>query len=277
MQRRTLLAFAVLVLTVCVLAARQPAAHAMDEPVAPMQTSAAVYLPVVGNPPSPTPVPTATATPEPTATPTPTLAPTPLPAGVYGVSQYGYLEGTYYHVFAELINGNSNTVCFVKVVARFYDTYGTFLATDEGYTMMSDLAPQQKAPVHIMLSNAPSTIAYYSLDVTWRDSCNLLEYRDVTILNQNVRDDYGAEVFGEVRNDNPQTIQSIKVVVTFYDGSGQIRYADFGYLSGNTSLAPGQIGVYSIHTFEDALIYYPYTVRAQGYFVDTVQEQGRAR
>jgi hypothetical protein len=230
-----------------------------------MQTGAAVYLPAIDNPPTPTP------TLVPTATPAPTLAPTPLPDGVYGLSQYGYMAGTYYNVFAELINGRSSTVCSVKVVAKFYDASGTFLATDYGYAMMGDLAPQQRSPVHIMLSHAPSTIAQYILDVSWRDSCDFMHYRDVTILNQNLREDYGAEVFGEARNDNPQALTSVKAVVTFYDGSGQIHYADSGYLSGGSTLLPGQAGVYSIHTFQEDLSNYPYTVRAQGYFFDSSQ------
>lgn len=68
-------------------------------------------------------------------------------------------------------------------------------------------------------------------------------------------------MFREVRNDNQQSLKSVGVVVTFYDSSGGIKYADSGSLSGNTDLAPGQTVVYSISTFKEDLMPWPYVVQ----------------
>lgn len=247
-------------------------------PLSPQETPFGVYLPSVANEPTPTftptptSIPTATATPTRTPSPTPlptataTVAPTPLPDGVYTLSSRGYMSGSSYIVFAELINGRDSTVCFTKVVGKFYDAYGSLVATGDSYAMFDNLASQQKSPVELIVTNAPSGITGYTLDISWQNSCSIFKYRNVTILSQSIRDDYGAEVFGEVRNDNPQTLKSVEVVVTFYDGAGGIRYADLGYLSGSTELASGQTGVYSISTFQKDLMPYPYVVQSQGYF-----------
>lgn len=248
-------------------------------PLSPQETPFGVYLPSVANEPTPTftptPTSTPTATPTPTRTPSPTPIPTatatvtpiPLPDAVYTLSKRGYMDGSSYVVFAELINGRSSTVCFTKVVGKFYDAYGALVATEDSYAMFDNLVPQQKTPVELIVTNAPNNITGYTLDISWQNSCSVFKYRNVTVLSQNIRDDYGAEVFGEVRNDNPQTLKSVEVVVTFYDGGGGIQYADFGYLSGSTELAPGQTGVYSISTFRKDLMPWPYLVQSQGYFV----------
>lgn len=235
--------------------------------LSPQETPFGVYLPAVVNQPTltytPTPIPTSTPVPTFTATPTPT----PPPDGVYPLSHRGYMEGSSYIVFAELLNGRGSTVCFTKVVGKFYDYYGNLVATENSYAMFDTLAPQQKTPVELVVSNAPNNIAGYTLDVSWQNSCNYLQHRSVTVLSQNIRENYGAEVFGEVRNDNPQTLKSVEAVVTFYDGGGGIWYADYGYLSGSTELAPGQTGVYSISTLEKGLMSTSYVVQSQGYFV----------
>jgi hypothetical protein len=242
------LSVALLVLT---LAARGPAAHALDDPLVPAPTTA-VYLPSIANPPTPTPA--------------PTPVPAPLADGVYALSQSGYADSPNYHVFLELRNDRSATICFVRITASFYDAAGALLATKTGYTMFTHLAPGQVSPVHVFLSPAPANIASYTLAVVWQNACSSFQYRDVTVLSHNLRDDLGAEIYGEVRNDTPQTLKSVKAVVTFYDPGGRIRFADFGYLSGGTVLAPGQTGAYTVHTYEPALNALPYTVRAQGYF-----------
>lgn len=235
--------------------------------LSPQETPFGVYLPAVANLPTPTHTPTPTPTPTAVPTFTATPTPTPLPDGVYALSSRGYMDGSTYIVFAELINGRGSTACFTKVVGKFYDTYGNLVATEDSYAMFDTLAPQQKTPVELMVSNAPSNIASFTLDISWQNSCNYLQHRSATVLSQNIRENYGAEVFGEVRNDNPQTLKSVQAVVTFYDGSGGIWYADYGYLSGSTELAPGQTGVYSINTLEKGLMSSPYVVQSQGYFV----------
>ncbi len=250
------------------------AAFAANLPPLPEQaTPYGVYLPAVANPPTATPLPTATPTPSPSPTstqpPTATPEPTevPLPDAVFLLSDRGYRERTSYYVFAEVKNGRGSEVCSVNLVGKFYDGNGTLVATGEGYGMVDALAPQQRSPVRIIISNAPATIASYTLEIAWSNQC-YLHYRNVTVLSQNLRDNYGAEVFGEVRNDNGETLKSVQTVVTFYSVDGRIRYADYSYVSGSSELVSGQTGVYSIRTFEDDLAIFPYTVQAQGYFVN---------
>lgn len=68
--------------------------------------------------------------------PTATAMPTSLPDAVYTLSHRGYMDGSSYIVFAELINGRSSRVCSINVVGKFYDDYGTLVATEDSYAML---------------------------------------------------------------------------------------------------------------------------------------------
>jgi hypothetical protein len=175
------------------------------------------------------------------------------------------MASTSYYVYAELLNTRVKKVCSVEVVGKFYDAAGALVAIGEGSAMLHTLAPQQRAPVRIVVNNAPQSITSYTLEVSWPSGCYWY-YEPVTVISSNIRNNSGAEVFGEVRNDSDVTVRNGVAVVTFYGPDGNIWSAYTGHIAGSGGLAPGQIGVYQIFTYNynDDLFTMPHIVQAQG-------------
>jgi hypothetical protein len=103
----------------------------------------------------------------------------------------------------------------------------------------------------------------YELTLAFQTS-SVLNYQPISVLSQQIRDNFGVEVFGEIRNDQPKEMRSVEVVVTFYDASGAVVDTDFGFPS-STTLAPGATSIYQISTFDENLTFASHVVQAQGY------------
>jgi hypothetical protein len=167
------------------------------------------------------------------------------------------------YVVGEVWNGTAAAVYYVNIEARFYDANDQLVAVEDTYTSLTMTSPGQANPFKLLLFNAPTTIARYELALTYQ-SDGILDYRAITVLSQQTRDNNGVEVFGEIRNDAESTVRPPQVVVTFYDEIGHVLNTDTTFTS--SDLATGQTAVYSIKTFEDI----PYTslsVQAQSYLV----------
>lgn len=214
-----------------------------------------------------TPVPpTATKTPVPptaTKTPVPPTS-TPFVGGVSIKSHRGISVSDSLYVVGEVQNTTDNSVYFAQIQAKFYDNAHQLVAVEDGYTYLTRTGPGQLNPFKVILSNAPTTIATYELSLTSRNSTSL-DYRSITVLSQQTRNNFGTEVFGEVRNDAEDVVRSPQVVVTFYDANGSVLDTDYSYASGG-DLAKGQTDIYSISTFSDDP-FSSYTVQAESYLV----------
>lgn len=215
------------------------------------------------------PTPTATATSEPTATATGEPAPSPTatatttpPAAVTVRSHRNYSEGSFLYVVGEVLNGTGQSVYFAKIEARFYNAADQLVATESAFTSLTETEPSQRNPFKLLLSNPPADIARYELGVTWLDD-GVLDYRPITVLSHQTRDNFGVEVFGEVRNDQPGEMRSARVAVAFYDAAGEVVDTDYGFPS-STTLAPGATSVYSVKTFSD-IAFVSMAVQAEGY------------
>jgi len=166
-------------------------------------------------------------------------------------------------VVGEVINETPDTVYSVKVIARFYDAANQLIATDDTFTFFSAVFPNQRSPFRVLLFDPPSDIARYELTLDVSDT-SFLEYRNVEVLSQSTRDtSIGVEVFGEVRNNRSQTMNSVEVVVTFYDADLNVIDVDNGFPS-VTTLDPGETSVYSLSTLTENT-FSSYVVQAQGY------------
>lgn len=247
-----------------------------------------LYLPYVTKPEEqPTPTPTSIATPTVTtgatqtssatttsvqtqvATATPTNSPTqgptattPVERSVRVVSSRSYVSSSTRYVVGEVINNLESPVYSVKLDARFYDANNQLVATEDGFVYLDETRPGQRNPFKLLLSNAPASIVRYDLQITYNTS-GFLDYEPITVLSQQVRDNSGVEVFGEVRNDQVREQRSVEVAVTFYDAAGNVVDTDFGFPS-NTSLAPGTTSPYQVRMF-DSFTYDRFVVQAEGY------------
>ncbi|MCU0491036.1 MAG: FxLYD domain-containing protein [Chloroflexaceae bacterium] len=195
--------------------------------------------------------------------PSPTVAPTPAPSTVFVRSQRDFFVGNSLYIVGEVVNGTSSPVYFVKITARFFNASNQLIAVEDTFAYLTKTEPNQRNPFKMILSNAPRDISRTELTLEWL-STSILEYQAVTVLNQATRDNFGVEVFGEVRNDQSFQFSNVEVVVTFYDAGGGVIDTDFGFAS-STILAPGATSIYSIKTFERELNFASYVVQAQGY------------
>lgn len=211
--------------------------------------------------PTDTSTPTATATRTATATATPTRTPLPEPEVVVeNDTTYTSLSARY--VVGEIHNIGANDAYNARVTARFFDGTGAFVALQEGYGMLTRIAPGQRVPFFVLLLNAPQGITRYTLTVSAQPS-TVLDYRPITVVNQQVRDNSGPEVFGDIRNDQQVRVNNIKIVVTFYNTVGAVVHVGEGYLL--EGLAAGAMGGYRITTFRSGLSFARYRVQAEGY------------
>ena len=174
-----------------------------------------------------------------------------------------YLSYSILYVVGEVVNDTSVPVYSVKVEGVFYDSAGGVVASRFTYSYLDRTAPSQRNPFKLSVYTGAETIDTFELALSWRES-SILDYDDVTVLSQDVRDYYGVEVYGEVRNDHEREMRGVEVAVTFYDAAGEVVDVDRAYAS-TTTLAPGATSQYSVKTFDEDLTFDSLGVRAEGY------------
>lgn len=241
------------------------------------QSGAMVYLPLAAAPGSPftptfvatappTETPTATIipptkTPTPTATPPATVVPTPLTPHVTIKSNRFFTKSSLVYVAGEVANTGLAPAYLVKIQAKFFDANSQLLAVTDGYTALEMTSPGAVNPFKLILTNPPAEIAQYQLNLSYQVD-GLFAYRPITVVSQQVRDNFGVEVFGELRNDAERTVRSPKIAVTFYDMNHNVVDVYSGVNSGD--LAKAESVVYSLQTFSQ-IEYNTYEVQAQSY------------
>lgn len=150
----------------------------------------------------------------------------------------------------------------MKVAAKYFDTNNQLVAVADTYTYLDQTDPGATNPFRVVLSNPPAAIARYELTVRW-STASYLDYCPATVLSQGTRDNYGVEVYGEVRNDYAREMRSVKVAVTFYDAAGNVVEAERAYASVST-LPPGASSIYKVSTSRN-FSFATYRVQVQGY------------
>ena len=74
------------------------------------------------------------------------------------------------HIVGEVLNQAPVTAKFVKIIATFYNANGQVIGTDFTYADPSDLAPGQRAPFDILVSEGSVPMyqmSSYGLTVDW--------------------------------------------------------------------------------------------------------------
>jgi hypothetical protein len=203
------------------------------------------------------PTPPATPGPTPTAGPPPT--PTPLPATVFVRNDRSYRDG--FVVVGEVVNGSPGAVYNVKVIATFHDAASKLIGAQETLAFLPQTVPTQPNPFVVRLDNAPGTAASYELTLTW-DDLTIVTYDRVTITREEVRQENGLTLVGDLRNDHRSDIRNIVVVATFYDAQGLVLAAIPGSAGANV-LPPGATTTFTINSPEP-LQYSSYLIQTEG-------------
>lgn len=79
-----------------------------------------------------------------------------------------------------------------------------------------------------------------------------------------MRDNFGTEVFGEVKNNQSTRLQFITVAVTYYDKTGNVRDVAYSYSKPDV-LDPNGTATYMINSFSRPVSGLPNLVQTEGW------------
>jgi hypothetical protein len=184
-----------------------------------------------------------------------------MPSTVFLGSHRSYREDGVLYVVGEVINGSTTPVFGVTVIATFHDTGGNLVGATESAAFLPQTQTTQANPFKLQLSNAPSNIASYELTLRW-DEISVADFDRATIIKEEVKQENGIEILGEIRNDHRSDLQNLVVVATFYDESGAVLDVIRGRASIDT-LPPAGTATFSIQT-RQAIRFDSYLVQIEG-------------
>jgi len=221
----------------------------------PLPTDTPIPSPTVTDTPLPTdtPVPSATDTgtilptdapsPSPTSTSTPTPSPTPMTLVVRGATDRVVTNGDL-HVVGEVENSTGGSICDVKVVGTFYNSSSQVVAISVVPAMLDVVGSGEVAPFDLALLNPPSGVDHYDLQVEYAIT-NSIPLRVEVASDQGSVVNGGYHVLGQVRNQNGFSVDSVRVVATFYNAQNEVIGAVVTYTALDT-LNPDQTAPFEV-------------------------------
>jgi len=239
-----------------------------DFPTATGQTiPSPIYLPLIyGAAPStitptsiptilPTTTPTATNTPSQTPTRTPsstaTNTPTPQPAGnidIRNTSAFVPYEGSDgLYVVGEVINNTTGNVWLVKINVVLRDAGGTIVTGENGYSLISTLAPGMVSPFRVLFFDVPDW-STYELTVTSDNTNDGPVALELTNIETYFDSGDAFHTRGNVRNQTGENREFSRVFVTLYDSADTVIGTDYQYTN-PTDLAPGQQVLFDVNVY----------------------------
>ena len=207
-----------------------------------------VYLPAIFTaPPTPTSTSTPVPTPRPTATPMPTATSTPVPATAQIVHTSSYVDSIgYTHFLGEVINNTGAPIYFVRITVSYFSSDGTVHGTDFTYTEASMIQNGEKAPFDdIQQPQAGWSYDTTSLSYETTDFVTYSHAFQLSGQNQ-YSDGFDEHYVGQITNVSGQPQTFVKVILTGYDGSGNVVLADFTYPNGSNVISPGATVPYDL-------------------------------
>jgi hypothetical protein len=184
-----------------------------------------------------------------------------LPSTVFVRNDRSYYDGSSFVVVGEAVNGGPASVFNVKIIAAFYDAGNHLVGAQEVLAFLPQTQVTQANPFKLQLANAPGNITRYELALTW-DDFSVVQFDRPTITREEVKQEDGLEITGDLRNDHRSTLRNLVMVATFYDAAGAV----LDIVPGTTaapSLAPGESTTFSIAPGH-ALSYSSYLIQGQG-------------
>jgi hypothetical protein len=168
------------------------------------------------------------------------------------------------NLVGEVLNPTAAPRFFVELTARFFNADGVLIAEESSNVDLPRLGPGARGPFLIYLANPPVELASYTIAVSDGRESTTLEYRDAEVLSTATRDNFGLEVYGELRNPASRELRGVTVAATFYDAAGNVVEVEDGF-SSPLNIGPGATASYALPTFERNLSYTRIQVQAQGY------------
>lgn len=223
-----------------------------------------IYIPIVVNDVTSTP------TLIPTTIPTPTLIPVPTEvtsvqvldnSTVYTDSMSGNL-----YILGEIVNNTNNTLDFVKISVNLYDSYNNVIGSNDNYTYLENLSPNQKTCFKIIFYRPPTGWRYYKFETPSYDTNGII------ISGLNVISSTGSydtthgwyDITGQIQNSNEITMTNVQPITTLYDISGAVIECAFPFISDYT-LSPKQTRGFDILPYDrDYISVTNYSIQING-------------
>jgi hypothetical protein len=168
------------------------------------------------------------------------------------------------NLVGELLNPTAAPVFFVELTARFFNASGHLITEESTNADLPRLGPGARSPFLIYLANPPAALASYTIAVSDGRQSTTLDYRDAEVISVETRDNFGLEVYGQLRNPNSRELRGVTVAVTFYDSAGNVVEVEDGF-STPLNIPVGATASYAMPTFERNLSFARMHVQAQGY------------
>jgi hypothetical protein len=184
-----------------------------------------------------------------------------MPSTVFLGSHRSYTDGSTLVVVGEAINGGPAPVYGLTIIATFYDANGKLVGATEAPTYLPQTLPTQANPFKLQLLNAPATVNNYELTLRWQE-LSIATYDRATITREEVHQENGVEIVGDIRNDHRSDLHNLIVVATFYDESGAVLDAIPGRAS-VTNLASGETATFSVQS-RQPIPFASYLVQIEG-------------
>lgn len=182
----------------------------------PAQLTPAAFLPVIGNPPTPTP---------------PGVV-------VLGNSSAFVGDGGRVYVVGEVHNQTSATITFVAVPVWLLDAQGQEISASLAYVQRLNISPNSVACFRGFFTITEGWVSYRLGAASYRET-NAKVPNIALVTTQGTRDNSGYTISGSVRNLESTPVESVAVVGTLYNAAGAVLDCEWNYAS-DTSLAPNQ-------------------------------------
>jgi hypothetical protein len=165
------------------------------------------------------------------------------------------------YTVGEIANDSSITFENIWIHVRFFDQRGEFIEGGVDDPVFFRTFPGQRNPFAIYWPQVPPEIATFDITLAG-EPIEWFRYVPLEIASANKRDNEGAEVFGEIRNNTTSTIVETIAAVTLYDAAGDV--VDVSVKSYDDDLQPGAMLPFTISTGNEDPSIMDYLVQAQG-------------
>ena len=166
------------------------------------------------------------------------------------VSHSGYIDlSGNYHVVGEVQNIGSSTYKLVTVTIDFFDADDEIIATRFDLILLDVLLPARKSPFNVMLLDQAlsSSVDGYAISITQQTRAPLTKKLRITEHNWYTDEIGEKHVTGSITNEATNPAQDVKIVATFFDGSGDVSAAAFTYIDADeNTLQPGELANFEI-------------------------------
>lgn len=160
----------------------------------------------------------------------------------------GWISSTgSYHVSGEVQNVGDSAVHYVKIIATFYDSSSTVVATDFTYTELDVILAGRKSPFEVLFIEEAqvSKIHHYALAVTFSVTSPLPVCLQLLSNSSYIGGTGSMHVVGEIKNIGTITATYVKIIATFYDSEGKVVATDFTYADPH-DIEPNQVAPFDV-------------------------------